>query len=346
MELTSKFEEALKNGYIKAYFQPLTRTITGRVCGAEALGIRTLSEGVETEEQLAFLKDIGCEIIQGYYFAKPMCETDFLTYLKTHPAETSSDRAFWNEAGSVNFLSGDPLMTANASSEEKCVQGTVPLALIEYDNGRITYPFVNNAYIGELKKLGYDSIEQVESDVNDEQYAYYDRFIRQIERTIQRGGIQKTDNIIGDVVYTFTTKLIASCKNRHLTASTVHTISSEKTDYLVLKYSQALYATYDLVTEITPVRDSAVQIFSNAGFAKVYGTASLRKGITEFAATEVHPEDRDSYLAFFDLDTLEKRAAGFIQQQIRVRSGDGYKLKNIRISKLVNGKFLYTIQSV
>ena len=37
LELISKFDEALKNGYIKAFYQPLTRTVTGKVCGAEAL---------------------------------------------------------------------------------------------------------------------------------------------------------------------------------------------------------------------------------------------------------------------------------------------------------------------
>ena len=35
------------------------------------LGIHTLIEGVETEEQLAFVKEIGCELAQGFYFQKP-----------------------------------------------------------------------------------------------------------------------------------------------------------------------------------------------------------------------------------------------------------------------------------
>lgn len=38
---------------------------------ANNLGIKTLVEGVETEEQLEFLKTIGCDFIQGYYFGKP-----------------------------------------------------------------------------------------------------------------------------------------------------------------------------------------------------------------------------------------------------------------------------------
>ena len=35
------------------------------------MGIHTLSEGVETEEQYRFLCDIGCEMVQGFYFFRP-----------------------------------------------------------------------------------------------------------------------------------------------------------------------------------------------------------------------------------------------------------------------------------
>ena len=38
---------------------------------ADELGVETLAEGVETEEQVRFLKEIGCKKIQGYYFSIP-----------------------------------------------------------------------------------------------------------------------------------------------------------------------------------------------------------------------------------------------------------------------------------
>ena len=47
----------------------LIRTI---VQGARDFGVEPLQEGVETEEHLAFLREIGCERAQGYLFAKPM----------------------------------------------------------------------------------------------------------------------------------------------------------------------------------------------------------------------------------------------------------------------------------
>ncbi len=39
---------------------------------AKKLNIHTVAEGVETQEHIDFLKQLGCEIVQGYFYAKPM----------------------------------------------------------------------------------------------------------------------------------------------------------------------------------------------------------------------------------------------------------------------------------
>lgn len=49
---------------------------------AHDLSIRTVSEGVETKEQADFLRQAGCDIAQGYYFARPMPVDDFEQLLK------------------------------------------------------------------------------------------------------------------------------------------------------------------------------------------------------------------------------------------------------------------------
>ncbi|MCQ2526569.1 MAG: GGDEF domain-containing phosphodiesterase [Lachnospiraceae bacterium] len=41
------------------------------------IGAKVVAEGVETEEQLAFLKEADCDMIQGYYFYKPMTQEEF-----------------------------------------------------------------------------------------------------------------------------------------------------------------------------------------------------------------------------------------------------------------------------
>lgn len=48
------------------------------------LNIKTVAEGIETKEQVGFLKKIGCDIIQGYYFSKPITILEFEEkYLRT-----------------------------------------------------------------------------------------------------------------------------------------------------------------------------------------------------------------------------------------------------------------------
>ena len=49
---------------------------------SHGLGLRVVAEGVETEEQLERLRAVGCDYIQGYYYAKPMPVAEYEALLK------------------------------------------------------------------------------------------------------------------------------------------------------------------------------------------------------------------------------------------------------------------------
>ncbi|MBZ4021669.1 hypothetical protein CKO11_04240 [Rhodobacter sp. TJ_12] len=49
---------------------------------AETLGIETVAEGVETEDQATILRDIGCNVLQGYLFAKPLSESALVDFMR------------------------------------------------------------------------------------------------------------------------------------------------------------------------------------------------------------------------------------------------------------------------
>jgi EAL domain-containing protein (putative c-di-GMP-specific phosphodiesterase class I) len=69
---------------------PQSATIVRAVIGlARGLNVPVLAEGVETKEQLATLREMGCDLAQGYYFWKPM------------PGETAWE-ALWKTSGMRN----------------------------------------------------------------------------------------------------------------------------------------------------------------------------------------------------------------------------------------------------
>lgn len=53
------------------------------VAMANALGMKTIAEGVETAGQLQLLEELGCDYIQGYLFSRPLPGNELLHYLKT-----------------------------------------------------------------------------------------------------------------------------------------------------------------------------------------------------------------------------------------------------------------------
>ncbi len=61
-----------------------TAIVSAVVRMAKWLGISSIIEGVETKEQISFLKSIGCTMVQGYYFSKPMPQDDYIEYIKKY----------------------------------------------------------------------------------------------------------------------------------------------------------------------------------------------------------------------------------------------------------------------
>jgi EAL domain-containing protein (putative c-di-GMP-specific phosphodiesterase class I) len=57
---------------------------------ANSLDMKTIAEGVETAEQLAFLHENGCDEVQGYYFSRPLPSEPFVQFVAEHRAKQNS----------------------------------------------------------------------------------------------------------------------------------------------------------------------------------------------------------------------------------------------------------------
>jgi diguanylate cyclase (GGDEF)-like protein/PAS domain S-box-containing protein len=58
---------------------------------AHKLHLKVVAEGVETREQLSFLKANRCEYAQGFFFSKPLAELDFVNYLQENSSISKSN---------------------------------------------------------------------------------------------------------------------------------------------------------------------------------------------------------------------------------------------------------------
>ena len=51
---------------------------------AKQLGLSVIAEGVETQEQLDFLSSIKCDIVQGYYYSRPIPPEEFEAFMEKY----------------------------------------------------------------------------------------------------------------------------------------------------------------------------------------------------------------------------------------------------------------------
>ena len=145
---------------------------------AKELGMHTLAEGVETEEQFAFLREIGCEKVQGYLFSPPMPFEKAVAYcygpqaqVKVEPLRLGS---YYSEIGAINVLSSEPLERRGSPE----IGDALSLAILEQEGGEIRY-----LYQSKMFKIFLQNIELDEASMHT---PHYERRKRQNERMITR----------------------------------------------------------------------------------------------------------------------------------------------------------------
>ncbi len=134
-----------------------TRDIIASVVDmAKKLGIQTLAEGVETEEQYLFLKSIGCEMLQGYLFGKPARIDVMFRLVDEGEMEVENDdvKDYYNAIGRVNMLSPAPFEQAESRESAIEFSSGIPLAVVERIDDEAHMVVANDAFLETAESTG------------------------------------------------------------------------------------------------------------------------------------------------------------------------------------------------
>ena len=78
--------------FVKTENQDRSRKIIASMVSlANKLHTPVIAEGVEMEEQIDYLSSVGCHIVQGYYFSKPMSAAEYEKFMENHESEDIRD---------------------------------------------------------------------------------------------------------------------------------------------------------------------------------------------------------------------------------------------------------------
>ena len=77
-----KFDRSMVQEYFKNEKAKLVMSATVKMI--KELGLKIVAEGIETEEQVNEIKNLEIDYIQGYYYSKPLSESDFIKFIDAH----------------------------------------------------------------------------------------------------------------------------------------------------------------------------------------------------------------------------------------------------------------------
>lgn len=196
------------------------------VCMVKRLGLQTLCEGVETEWQFDFLRSIGCEKAQGYYFSRPLPREEVLDTLARmirHPEESEED-AYYDAIGQVSLLDGTSVATHGV--EAASFKGRNPIALVEFNEQGVRMLNCNIAYSRLIRRMGFDTFEEFNTYTITDEPSVVARAAHAAERAEATGEEQQFDFMIGATYCSVSLRFVARMGERRTFLNLVASIDN------------------------------------------------------------------------------------------------------------------------
>ena len=279
---------------------------------ATSLGMDTVCEGVETEEQVRFLQEIGCSKLQGYYYSKPLPFDDVMGMFQSKtliPNENPEECEYYEAIGRVNLFD----LGVVAGDEEDAfhnVFDTLPIAVLEIKDGEARYVRSNRSYQDFMKRFfGVDIYIRLR-DFHKAAIEYGTNFAAIVKQCSSMGNRAFFDEQLpdGSVGHAFVRRI----GNNPVTGSAAVAIAilsiskpDESTTYAQI--AQSLAADYYNIYLIDLDTNEYIEYSSQVGAEAI----SLERHGGDFFAsarrdtmTRIYEEDREPFLALFTRENV------------------------------------------
>ncbi len=283
---------------------------------AKDIGMRTLAEGVETKEQLEFLKDIGCGRIQGYYYGKPEPIDDVFKHLSKKGIETEGIewQEFYDIAGFHARLTD------------------VPLEIIEDDGTEFKTLFMNQSYRAQVFTDPNMTLEEID------RYTYKSgspliKKYQEFAHITERSGVPETFYYtVGGSYLCLTVQSIAENRGHHIIKGSIVNLSLDSKPDDRLKMDTMLKELNLLFETVQAVNLSENTIMPLLGGFKYVDrdaieTRDLQKSIEYFADNMVPEPEKERCVEFLKSSTLagrvEESGEGYIADVFNIKQADG-----------------------
>lgn len=351
--------------FLRDYSSRGRQLLASLISMAKTLGIQTLTEGVETQEQRDFLLSVGCEAQQGFYYSKPVSEEDMIALIeaRSERLETAEEKQYWDEIGRLNFVSPNPLkeyLEGKASGPDKGIgyrHADSSIALVECSKDQFKYVYASEGYKHRIRELGFDSMNGLTEALGNQRSHMFLMIRKLVLDALAQKTPQTIEYVYKDVYFRLSIMLLARRTGWAMMVMRLHTFDSErevKTAQEMLNYSSALLSTYELVVLFYLDSKLVKRIYAANNMPIYDREESMEASLRKFCEAEIEPVDQARYLRFIDFSTMTERVEAspkqFIQSMFRMRlekgSSSWYTARVTQIPTFSEKVHMLTIQSI
>ncbi|MBP5331573.1 MAG: EAL domain-containing protein [Lachnospiraceae bacterium] len=278
---------------------------------ATALGVDTVCEGVETEEQARFLLEIGCSKLQGYYFDKPHPVEEI--YAKIAEGlkfgfEDPGTSSYFESIGRVNLYD----LGVVAGEDEQNFHHTfnsLPMGIVEIKGDSARFVRSNPSY-REFMRRNFGIII---TSSEDGYHKFSAAFMRNISKSCSEQGLRTfIDEKMpdGSLVRSFVRKLSTNPVDGSIAvAIAVLSISEPGEEATYADIARALAADYNIIYVIDTETDQYIEYTSSVGVEELNKS---RQGADFFGVGKeenmlrIYDEDREEFSLRFTKETVLK----------------------------------------